>query len=208
MPLFKDLASCGIRFLRFSFHWPGGLEPIDAFWESQGLDRAQERLVFGKYVRNQRTHTVFVEWVRSHAACADVRLVLHSQKPEGLFPRRGKKHLLLTQDSFAKFFNIVRTVEIPWGIETEYAYPTRPYLGTSRRLDKSVRMTRVSFEAFNDDGDPLTYLDHFHTKGEWLTIIKPARPVQFLKEPVSDKFFDAPYNMACGLAESLGRHEE
>lgn len=206
VPLFPDLAACDIRFMQFLFHLSGGIDFADSFWRERGLDSKGERLVLGEYARQKVTHTVFIRWSRSHDECADIEFGMSVGRSATLYPERGQKHRLLGQAEFRDFFDTVRTMEVPGGIRSRFGYPFQ-LPGFNYSPAPSVRFTRISLEIIDKEERRVLDVDHVFYRKEWLMVLEPAGRRQFLQEPVSDKFFKAPYETACALSASIGGRE-
>lgn len=183
--------------MQFYFHVAGGLEDIDAFWETRGLDRSRERLLFSGYSRQGRPHTIFLQWSRSHEECSDVYVGIDARRPAAVWPGRKAKDYRLREDDFRAFIEMVRQMTVPWGIRARYAYPWEGKGLASALRRPHVRLTSISFDVLDEKQDPAVSVTYEDGGDNWLAIVEPAMRFPF---PETDNFFLLPYQMGCSLA--------
>jgi hypothetical protein len=192
--------------MRFQFHLSAGLEIMESFWEERGLQRTREPVLFGGYTRGSVRHTAYLEWERSHAKCADVRLGLVADKPKAVFPRmKASEHRLLVKD-LRVFFNMLRQLpeRAVSGIAAEYGIPWHHDLQKlfKPRAPDFVRVTKVETEIRSKDNKKIAMRLEYRREhdGSCLAVVKPVGTLELMR---LDRFFDAAYRAGCMFAQSV-----
>lgn len=202
MSSYPDLDSFGIRYMRLSFHLGGGIETVDSFWESHGLDHSKERLLFSGYMRKGKPHTVSIRWARSHDTCCDVTIGVEVCGPLVAWPRRQQKDHKLREKDLLEFIELAGTMPVETGIHAKYAYPrANGWSPFPLSLPPRARLKRVSLEIFDDKGKRAMTLTHEKVGAEWIAIVEPAQRFPF---PTARSFFSEPYEVARSFSKSLG----
>jgi hypothetical protein len=201
MPSYPNLTACGIHYMHFRFHISGGFEDVEAFWEVRGLDPSKERLLFARYYRDKRPHTVSLQWFRSHEECCDVLLGIDAQQPAKVWPRRPLKEHLMQERDLRDFLAFARSKDVPWGIKARYAYQwPRTIDAAIPRLPSHTRIKSISFEVLDEKDTVAVTLTFKRHDDDSLAIVEPTDRFPF---PEGDDFFAQPFETGCYLARSL-----
>jgi len=203
MPPYPAVYACGVRYIPPSTHHAGGLEEIDAFWEAHGLGRSKELLLFAGYTRKGNPHTIWLQWARSHEACANVWLGLDAARPARVWPQRSDEHYRLHKKPLREFVALLCQRAVPLGVFTEYAFPREEHLDGVIPLPPTVRTRSIAFDVYDDSGQQMMSVTYERHDAEWLTIVMPAGRTSYPEKPDPHSLFDVPYKTACLLAQSL-----
>jgi hypothetical protein len=205
MSRYPDLAACGIRYIHLTFHIGGGLEPVESFWESRGLDREHERLLFTGYSRNGKPHTAFLSWARSHEGCCDVWLGLEATRPSKVWPKRPADRYRLTASDLDAFIDLVRGLGVEHGgARARYAFNWDKNLQQILHLPPHAQAVNLALNIVDEKEKIVMTVTYQFRSDEWLVIIEPAGRLAF-PGPSGDDVFAQPYETARTLAMTMNQ---
>lgn len=184
-------------------HVARGWEEIEAFWRRHGHEEGEERLLFSRYVRASKPHTVWLRWDRSHRECCDVWIGLEAAQPSQIWAKRSIAAYRLRENVFKEFLSLLATEFAPLGVHARYAFPWDKRLDTMLPLPARVRPKSLALDVYDERDQRVMTVTYERQGDNWLAIVGPVGRFQINKTPVTDEFFKAPYDTACLLATSL-----
>jgi hypothetical protein len=203
MPLYPDLAACGISFMHFAFHLSGGLADVEAFWQKRKMSTSAHRLLFAAYSRQGMPHTVSLQWARSHEKCCDVFIGFDARRPSEVWPRLPRAGHALREKDLREFLETIAKIDGSGRVQARYGFPWNKGLDAIFPFPVQVRPISITLEVFGVSDKPAMTVTYEKVDGSWIAIVAPTGRFAIKDEPVSNTFFKAPYDTACLLAKTF-----
>lgn len=208
MPLYPDLAACGIDYIHLSVHLSGGIGKVDDFWETKGVSRSARRTLFATYTRQGRPHAAWLQWTRSDDSCCDIYVGLEARPPSDIWPDLPRETHRLRERDLREFLEYITKLEDLRRARVRYGFPSSKGLDGLLPPSPTVRATNLTIEVLDEDQKPAMHVTYQRTGDAWSTMIAPTARLAIKGRPVTAAFFKEPYEAACLLAETFRRVEQ